>query len=197
MTNEMVPTNESATADERDEFVELGKDIRRDIERLRKVQDDFGIPPVDRPLDEAELTAVVQKLAVAIKGIRRELHATVLSYLASAADNQLTVRGWAANHFSAILDDIGDLADRVAAVEGDTSQLIPSDADVLAKAVAGGKALAEQLLTLPDQTAEGRAKLDEVLQACTQAEAIIEQARMEFDEEEQEEADDGDEEEAE
>lgn len=196
MSHDVMLTTVAEATPEDDEFVTVGRDIRRDAERLRKATDDFGLPTDGLLLDAAALTVVVGKLAGAIRTLRREMSETALSYSATLSDHQLTLRGWAARHFETILDDVGDLGDRVVDLEGDTSQITASDADVLAKAVAGGKALAEQLLSLPEQTADGRAKLDEVLQACTQAEAIIEQARME-DEEEGEEDDGSDEEEPE
>lgn len=153
---------------EDDDFAKLQRDIRRDTERLRKIEFDSEKPGESFARLKAEITD------------------TVMSYSAGLADLLVGLRDWSAEQVKLVAEGHDELAERLDDLEEEESRLVPEDALLLDEVVEACKFLAEEQLKL-DQSADGKKSLAELVSKCEQAKALIDAARVEEDEEDEEE----------
>lgn len=136
---------------------------------------------IDRMLDR-DLPAHIRRIreqlesAVTPSWLRTELHGTVLSFLGDVAAYARDLGNW-----------IGDHEDRLQEVEafvealGQETQLVPSDADDVAKLAGGTKLLVTAQLKDGSQDESGKALLAELLVIAERVEKMVATARLDAD----------------
>jgi hypothetical protein len=131
------------------------------------------------------------KEKASVEWLQTELHSTVLPMLGDVAAFAREVRD---EFGSQLMDHEMRLIEVEAFVEalGQETQLVPSDADDVAKLAGGAKLLASELLASAEQTEEGKARLAELVVIAERVQKMVATARLDAEPSDDEDEDEGD-----
>jgi dGTP triphosphohydrolase len=133
---------------------------------------------IDRTLNR-DLPAHIKRIreqaesSVTLKWLRQELHGTVLSFVGDIGAFAREIAEMVADHD----DRLSDVEAFVEAL-GQETQLVPSDADDVAKLAGAMKLLASEAIKDPSQTEEGRERFAELIVLAERVEKMAATARL-------------------
>lgn len=154
---------------------------------LRLAQDDI-------PREQARLRALVDG-GITPSRLLVEMHGTLLDIDKEIARGLVEVRDWSYQYMNGISDHLEAIDARLDVIEefGGDSALLPDDAEVLEKVIAGARYLATQMLQGPfpigERDEEGKQKLAELIAFTEQAERIVKESVLVDDDDDDDEDD--------
>ena len=144
-----------------------------------------------------ELMRIQRMKDPSVANLHAELHGTIGSLVGALGSYLLEIRNWSSELHSIQADHIEALDARVDTIEefGGDTQLLPNDAELLAKVVVACEYLASEMIkgAVPERDEDGKEKLAEIIVLCSQAKKLIDDNTLSFDDDEPSEEDEAEE----